>query len=539
GLFDSYSELGQRAYTIFRGSSYEPFAQDTWKVNDKLTLNFGVRYTVIQPYHALWGNMIVFDPTLYDPSKAVTIDPKTGTVLPGSGDRYNGMVIPGSGWPDSAKGRFPEANNSAYDYLFRGGKYPNYYSNIHWDQIQPRLGIAYNITPKTVIRAGGGRFYTRLGVSDSIFLGGNPPFQPTANVSYGSADNPGGTTTNSLPLTVTTQSRDFRNPESWNWNFTVEREFYLNSVLSVAYVGRRGLHEQREANINQPLPSVIAANPGVNIDALRPYKGYNSIRETDNVASSLYNSLQVSWNRRLSKGVLFGVAYTYSKSMDSGSNQRDIIPDTYYAGNLWGPSEFDVRHVFIANFLYELPFLRNNNNFAGKVLGGWQLSGIFQAQTGTPCSVGKSNDYVGVGNDGSMCGVGQYWVYNGSGIDYTHQMAHNSGNLGADKSYWFNPYDSNGKLIFSQPTAGTFNHQSGIRDLIYSPGFNNWNLGLFKKFEITERFGFQFRAEAFDAFNHANWNGVSLDPTNLNTFGKVTTKSNDARNLQLSLRAYF
>ena len=540
GLFDSYSELGQRAYTIFRGSSYEPFVQDNWKVNSKLTLNYGFRYTVIVPYKALWGNMIVFDPTLYDPTQAVKVDPKTGTILPGSGDRYNGMVIPGSGWPSSAKGRFPEANNPAYDYLFRGGKYPSYYSNIQWNQIQPRVGIAYNLNDKTVIRTGGGRFYTRLGVSDSVFLGGNPPFQPTANVSFGNADNPGGTTTNSLPLTVTTQSRDFKNPEAWNWNFTVEREFYLNSVLSVAYVGRRGLHQQRESNINQPTPATIAANPGVNIDALRPYKGYNSIRETDNVASSRYNALQISWNRRLTKGLLFGMAYTYSKSMDDGSNQRDIIPDTYYAGNLWGPSEFDVRHVFIANFLYELPFFKGSSNILGKALGGWQVSGIIQKQTGTPTSVGKGTDYVGVGLDGSLAGgVGQYWVYNGSGINYAKNIITNTGNPGADSNYWFTTTDSSGKLLFSQPTAGTFNHQQGIRDLIYNPGFNNVNLGLFKKFAITERTGLQFRAEAFDAFNHPNWGGVNTDPTNLNTFGKVTGKSGDVRNLQLSLRLYF
>jgi hypothetical protein len=372
-----------------------------------------------------------------------------------------------------------------------------------------------------------------------VFLGGNPPFQPTANVSFGNADNPGGTSTNSLPLTVTTQSRDFKNPEAWNWNFTVEREFYLNSVLSVAYVGRRGLHLQREANINQPLPSVVAANPGVNIDALRPYKGYNSIRETDNVASSRYNSLQVSWNRRLTKGLLFGFAYTLSKSLDDGSNQRDIIPDTYYAGNLWGPSEFDARHVFIANFLYELPFLKNSNSLAGKALGGWQLSGIIQEQTGNPTSVGRGTDYVGVGLDGSLAGgIGQYWVYSGAPINYTKQIVTNTGNPGADPAQYFQTVDASGKPLFTQPTAGTFNHQQGIRDLIYNPGFNNVNLGLFKKFAINERTGFQFRAEAFNAFNHPNWNGVTTDPTS-NTFGKITGKNGDVRNLQLSLRFYF
>jgi hypothetical protein len=540
GLFDSYSELGQRAYTIFRGASYEPYVQDNWRLTDKLTINWGIRYTVIVPYHALWGNMIAFDPTLYDPTQAVKIDPKTGTVIPGSGDRYNGMVIPGSGWPSSAKGRFPEANNPAYDYLFRGGKYPSYFSNIQWDQFQPRLGLAYNFNSKTVIRAGAGRYYTRLGVSDSVFLGGNPPFQPTANVSFGNADNPGGTSSNSLPLTVTTQSRDFKNPQAWNWNFTVEREFYLNSILSVAYVGRRGLHLQRESDINQPTPAIVAANPGVNIDALRPFKGYNSIRETDNVASSKYNSLQVSWNRRLTKGLLFGASYTLSKSSDDGSNQRDIIPDTYYAGNLWGPSEFDTRHVFIANFLYELPFFHGQKNLVSKALGGWQISGIVQEQTGNPTSVGKGTDYVGVGLDGSLAGgVGQYWVYNGGGINYPKNIITNTGNPGADSNYYFTTTDANGKLLFSQPTAGTFNHQQGIRDLIYSPGFNNVNMGLFKKFAITERVGLQFRAEAFDVFNHPNWGGVNTDPTNLNTFGKVTGKTGDVRNLQLSLRAYF
>jgi hypothetical protein len=547
GLFDTYSELGQRAYTIFRGSSYEPYAQDSWKVSPKLTVNYGVRYTVIVPYHALWGNMIVFDPALYDPSKAVSIDPKTGAVIAPQGtDRYNGMVIPGTGWPSSAKGRFPEATAGTYDYLFRGGSYPDYFSKIRWGQWQPRAGFAYRMNDKTVIRAGGGRFFTRLGVSDSVFLGGNPPFQPTANVSFGSADNPGGTSANSLPLTVTTQSRDFKNPEAWNWNFTVERELPFKSTLSVGYVGRRGLHLQRESNINQPLPSVVAANPGVNLDALRPYKGYNSIRETDNVASSMYNGLQLSLNRRFAGGLLVGANYTLSKVMDDGSNQRDIIPDTYYAHNLWGPAEFDTRHVFIANFLYQLPFLKGNNRAAGKLLGGWQISGLIQYQSGTPTNIGKTTDYAGVGLDGSLTGgIGQYWVYNNSSLDYQKTMSHNSGNT--DANWWVYPFNEpncppNGvgcTLKWSAPQTGTFNHQNGIRDMIYNPGFENWNLGLFKDFKVREALGFQFRAEAYDAFNHPNWNGVGNDPTNLTTFMKVTSKSGDVRNLQLSLKFHF
>src|SRR6267142_1946782 len=199
GLFDTYSEIGHRAYTIFRANMWEGFAQDSWKVTPKLHLDLGVRYSVIVPYHALWGNMIVFDPRLYDQSKAVTIDPKTGLITgtPTIDQLYNGMVIPGSGFPSSAKGRVPEADSGAYNSLFRG--VPSRYSDIQWNEFQPRMGIAYALNGKTVIRAGAGRYTTRLGVSDSVFLGGNPPFQPNASVSNGSADDPGSGGAANLP----------------------------------------------------------------------------------------------------------------------------------------------------------------------------------------------------------------------------------------------------------------------------------------------------------------------------------------------------
>jgi hypothetical protein len=534
GLFDTYSELGQRAYTIFRGSMYEAFAQDGWKVTQKLHIDYGVRYTVIVPYHAQWRNMAVFAPEFYDPTKAVTVDPKTGTIVPGSGDRYNGLVIPGSGWPDSAQGRFPESSDPSLNYLFRGVN--DHYSDIQWGDIGPRLGVAYQITPKTVIRSGVGRYFTRLGVSDSIFLGGNPPFQPTANVTFGNVDNPGGTSTNLLPLTVTTQSKAFKNPEAWAWNVTVQRELPGNLVTSVAYVARRGLHLQREADINQPTIDTVLANPGVNLDALRPYKGYNSIRETDNVAKSMYNSLQVSANKRFSKGLLFGVSYTYSHMNDDGSAQRDIIPDTYNATNLWGTSGLDVTHVFVANYLYELPFFSHNTHFVGKALGGWQISGITQFQTGTPCQVVSNNDYAGVGQDGnwdSCGGAGQFWVINGN----PYVVGQFAAGGAKDPAQWFSVTNADGSPMFSAPAKGTFNLQPNVRSRIHNPGFQNWNLGLYKKFAITESKGFQFRAEAFDAFNHPNWNGADFNPTSA-TFGKTTAKSNE-RNIQLSLRFYF
>ena len=547
GLFDSYSEIGTRAYTIFRGNMWEGFGQDTWKVRQNLTVTLGARYTVIVPYHALWGNMIVFDPSFYNPALAVTVSPTTGLITgsPTIDQLYNGMVIPGSSFPSSANGRVPAASSGLYNDLFRG--VPNHYSDIQWGDVQPRVGIAYQLNNKTVIRTGGGRFVTRLGVSDSIFLGGNPPFQPNASVSFGSVDNPGGSGTNAVPLVVTTQSKAFKNPEAWAWNVTVERELFWKSLLSVGYVARRGLHMQREADINQPTLASRAGNPTANINAIRPYQGFGSIRRTDNVANSMYNSLQVAWNRRFNSGLQFGASYTLSKSMDNGSNQRDVVPDTYDVSMLWGPSEFDVRHIFVANYLYQLPFFKGKTGFVNKALGGWQISGITQYQTGLPCSITgpSSNDYAGVGADANWgCGQnGQFWVKNGN-PSYIKTFG--------PSGQWFSTTNPDGSPIFTAPAAGTFNTQR-VRNIIYQPGFSNWNMGLFKVIPVNERWGFQFRAEAFNVWNHPNWCGASgcsgttnigLDPTNAKTFGKVLTKGGGGsgsgeRNLQLSLRAYF
>ena len=550
GLYTTYSEIGHRAYTIFRANMYEGFAQDSWKVRPNLHIDYGVRYSVIVPYHALWGNMIVFDPSFYDPALAVTVDPTSGLVVgtPTVDQRYNGMVIPGSAFSSDASKHFPEASSGVYNGLFRGVS--NHYSDIQWGEIQPRVGLAYELGRKTVLRAGAGRFLTRLGVSDSVFLGGNPPFQPNASLSNGVVDQlgpaVGGT---NAPFVVTTQSKGFKPPEAWSWNFTVEREMFWKSLLSVGYVARRGLHLQREADINQPTAAVVAAHPcllpnapsgtACKLDAFRPYLGFGSIRRTDNVADSRYNSLQVTWNRHFSDGLLFGASYTLSKTMDNGSNQRDVVPDTYNTTFLWGPSEFDARHILVFNYLYDLPFFKNHSTWTGKLLGGWQISGATQFQTGNPCSAGHASDYVGVGLDSNFgCGPnGQYWVKNGD-----PKIIGTFGSAGQ----WFATTNPDGSKIFTQPPFGTFNTQS-VRNIIYQPGFENWNMGLFKAFPIDEQRGFQFRAEAFNVWNHPNWGGGSGGGVNFDTtsgnFGKVTTKGGGVgggeRNLQLSLRFYF
>lgn len=167
----------------------------------------------------------------------------------GRADPYNGLVILGDGFPSAAQGRVPVADSGAFNRLFHN--LPKQYSDIHPIQgLQPRLGIAYGFSNKTVVRGSVGRYLTRLGVSDSVFLGGNPPFQPSASVSVGSVDNPGSGASNSFPLPVTTQDRVFKNPEAWAWNGAIQHEVGFQTTVEVAYAGRRGLHAQQEIDLN-------------------------------------------------------------------------------------------------------------------------------------------------------------------------------------------------------------------------------------------------------------------------------------------------
>ena len=556
GLFDTYAEIGQRSFTPYRGHMFEWFAQDSWKATPKLRLEYGLRHTIIQPYYSLWGNMVVFDPALYDPRIAVTQNPSNGFITAGDlRSRYNGLVIPGDGWPAAASGpgRVGIAQTGEFNFLFRGAEAE--FSKIHKNNFQPRVGFAYAINDKNVFRAGVGRFYTRLGVSDSVFLGGNPPLQPTVSITTGSVDNPGGTGGNAFPLVITTQDKIFKNPEAWTWNATFEREVGYSTLVEVGYVGRRGLHAQRERNINQlpvgtcPAPAGCpfisgTSGPRFNTDALRPFKGYGIIRLTNNDANSMYHGLQVSGNRRFKDGFLFGVAYTLSKSSDDGSAQRDVVPNAFDVSNLWGPSTYDRRHVLVLNAVYQLPFFRDKSTLSGKLLGGWTISAISQFQTGNPTTIGTDADYAGVGAGSG----GQLAIVNG---DPTLSRGDKKFSQGvSDSNRWFaislpgktcNPADAANyadatTCLFSRPTPGTISSQRS-RGILYQPGFQNHNMTIFKEFFITEGHRIQFRAEAYNWLNHPNWGSADTNPRSA-TFGKVASKGGN-RELQFALRYQF
>jgi hypothetical protein len=519
GQFSNYAEIGQRAFTPWRALATDIFVQDSWKPASNLTIEGGVRWAIWPPWHSQTNNIANFEPQFYNPATAATIDPVTGRIT--GGNRYNGIVLPGTGFQGDGNG-LVVASDPAVLALFRNQ--PVGFSQTHKNALEPRVGLAYTVNEKTVFRASSGVFHNRVTLNDSSLLGGNPPFQPQVSVSNGLADNPGAGGAASLPFSMTGQDVTFKLPVAYMWATGVQREVGLGFTVDVTYLGRLGRNLQRERNINQLLPGTLQANPGVNIAALRPYLGYGAIRLTENTGSSRYNSLQISADRRYMNGLKIGVAYTLGKSLDNASDKRNVLWNSYNDSGFWGPSSFDRRHVLNIYYIYDLPFWKDQSTALKNALGGWQISGATFFRTGTPFSITRSNDIAGVG-DGSF---GQPVNLVGDPLAGVNQQF--SGGAGKDQNFWFNP------AAFASPAPGTFGNAP--RDAWYNPGQQQWDIAFFKNFRLGGSQRLQFRAEIFNFINRANWNGVETDPTKAN-FGRITGKDDSRRDGQLSLRYTF
>ena len=518
GLFNTYGEVGKKDYTPYRATAFEAFVQDGWKITPKLKLDYGVRFEHWPPWSSLWGNIASFNPAYYNPANAAVVDPKAGFIV--SGPLYNGITLPGSGWNPAEIGRVPAAGDPSLNYLFHN--LPAGLANTN-NLIDPRLGIAYALNSKTVIRSGVGAFHDRLVINDNTLLGGNAPLQLTEAVANGIADAPGGgsSSTLSYPLLVSMQDPVNKAPIAWNWNFTVQRELPWSMAWDVAYVGREAYHLTRDRNLNSLLPGTVQANPGINPDSLRPYKGYSQIVFAENAATANYQGLQTQLQRRFSKGLAFGAAYTFSKSLTSADSKSELLFDPFNASLSRGLSTMDRTHVLVVNYIYDLPFLKNNHGFFGQTLGGWEISGISQFQSGVPLSVLGTVDQAGVGpGNGS-----QPWNIVGS-----PSVAHQAFSISnADQNFWFNP------AAFALPAPGTFGDSS--RGVIRGPDSQLWNFAVRKNFLVRERFRFQLRGEAFNVFNHPNWNNPTVTPTS-SSFGRIQGKTGN-RDIQLGIRMDF
>jgi hypothetical protein len=522
GLFTNYGEIGKRSLTKWRALALDAYVQDSWKPSDRMTIEGGVRYVLWPPWYALLNNAAMFHPAFYDPARAVQVDPTGGFIL--SGDVYNGVVLPGSGFPAEAQGQVSAAS-ADLQRLFHD--LPRGFSETHKNVFEPRIGTSYALSDKTIARVGFGVFHNRVTLNDSTLLGGNPPIQLKVGVTNGSADNPGGTQARTFPLVMTMQDPVFEHPVAYDFSAGIQRELPYSTVVDVTFVNRLGRNLQRERNINQLQPGTLQVNPGINPQALRPYLGFGAIRLSENAGKSTYNGLQLSLDRRYRNGLKIGVAYTLSRLRDDASDKRNILFNAYDAGSYWAFSDNDRRHLFNVHYIYELPWGREQKTSASKLLGGWQVSGATVFQSGRPLSIWLNDDRAGVGDT-----TNQPWNLVGD-----PDISDRGFSQGADQIFWFNP------AAFARPAAGTFGNAG--RNPVRGPGYQSWDLALLKNFGSPTGVRAQFRAEMFNFPNFANLNDPETSPTS-GSFGRITGKgaTNDGRpgsprNIQLSLKFLF
>ena len=299
------------------------------------------------------------------------------------------------------------------------------------------------------------------------------------------------------------------------WSFNVQREVSRETVLEVGYVGSKGTHLNGEVPLNQAIPG-----PGP-VQSRRPDPLYGELTDVRAFVSSSYNGLQVRLERRFFQELSFLAGYTLSKSLDDESSQQSGNPqNTYNLRADRGPSDFDVRHVFTLSYLWELPFGRgrrwiSSNRLADYLLGGWQISGITTLQTGNPFSVTVSGD-----NSGS-----------GSGADRANRVG--NGALPRSERTISRFFDTS---AFVLPAPQTFGNAG--RNILYGPGFANFDVGLMKSFRVAERTAVQLRGEAFNIANHPNFKNPAAVVNVPGTFGKISGVQSP-RIMQLAMKLVF
>ncbi len=487
---------GPGFYPALRQTRLFFFGQDTWRISPKLTLTVGLRYENYLPQVGA------------QPGSAATFDPTTGEV-----------VVAGIGGVPRNMGIKP------YDLGFA-----------------PRLGIAYRLFPKTVLRAGYGRSFNAAGVG-AVFAQNpeiDPPVQFVQNLTQ-----PNPYTTN-IPTFLTTGPPapptppigsngryplpngvsvyfyfypldSYRIPLSDSWNFTVQHEVTRNLTVEAAYVGNVGRHLFLNLNENQAVPG-----PG-DYDPRRPFYKFGdtqAIYDVCNCDNSSYNSLQIKVQKRVTQGLDFLASYTWSKALDNGeggygfANNYDVRADH-------GPASFDRTNAFTLMHNWDLPFGRgrhfgsNISKVADAVAGGWRFSGVTTVYSGLAFTPTISNAPL----------VNADFNYFRPDIIGNPNVANPNANL------WFNP------AAYTAPQQPYRNGDAG-KGTLRGPDSIVLNLALAKVFTITERKTLELRWENFNALNHVNL-GLPNATVDVSGAGQITSTASPMRQMQLGLHFRF
>jgi len=508
GFFQSFDQSTARPTGYFRYNQFEFYVQDTWKVSPRLTLDYGLRFAWIPPQYDAKNQVALFDPKAYDPNTAVQIDPSSGQIVPGSGDPLDGMKyanqgqIPKGGW--DSRGIMPE----------------------------PRLGFAYDVfsNHKTIFRGGFGMSHDRAEgnlIFNTVF--NNPAVVETSQVAADNLANlPSLSGTNYSvqgDKNIIGANRDGKVPTIYSFSFGLQHEIAKGTTMDIAYVGSLGRHLITARDINavpegfaftaaaqdpnnfvggvvpsvEPALSPIYAAAGVNFSgayalghesytnaALVPYKGYGQIAYLDWGGTSNYNSLQASLQRRFTKGLTLGAVYTWSKALTTSSNDEDY-QNPLNALIDYRAADWDRKHVFAANYVYDIPGVSKHFGTAkwlGYITDNYQLSGVTNVMSGTPVTLSNGYSF----NSGAFNGSNMWGTY----------------------PYYYS-LDTAGNLV--TPVVGP--ETRATRDRLRSGGMQNWDMSLFKNIPIHERVSLQMRLEAYNIFNHANFNDKNF-PVNVN-----------------------
>lgn len=507
GIAFGWGEQGNFFSNLGRWENLEWYVQDDVKINSRLTLNLGMRYSYLPNPYAANDKYTVFNQAAFDPS----LGNATCNGLYYSAGLLANPCPPGTGG-------LPGPNRALRNNYNRG--------------FAPRLGVAWDPTgsAKWSIRAGFGQFYNRDDISLTDGLGGaNPPFVGNFKSVNGNGrflDN-----TDPLPACGNVAANCFgvglgnasvgteltaRQPYTLQYNLTVQHELWRDTRLEVGYVGSRTKNAQSkyDANAVTPANRLAFAESNGSLTSLKPYSVINSgnIAVYSYHGHAAYDSLQAAFDTRLLRSLRLALVYTYSKTLSdvalrSNNGNGNLILDPFNPDAMYGLATIHRPHIFAANAIYSTPALRNLNRFARTGLGNWELSSIINVSSGTP--------YTAVVNSFSAAGSG---VSDLSGIglgDGAYRPNIVAGQPCRNSSFagfqWVNPkrYTLNG---FQLGTVGT----APVGGCL-GPGVARVDLSISKTVPITERIKMQFRIDAFNLFNHPQFN----NPNNGNTNGYV------------------